>query len=139
MTKLKADASTQLRVAVEEICLELLKDKAVADTLIPRTRIVFELNDELKGEQKSTQISVAVDPIKILLGFRHIQFFAAASARIVSVLPELTQSSDSQSQVLLLCAHDTLYRQKQPHRRLQSRPDRNRPPRFVARWVFSRS
>lgn len=97
VTKFKNESNTKLHVGIEEICLEILKEKAVADTLIPKTRILFDFTDEAKEEptilHQNTNISLSVEPIKIHLAFRHLQFFAKASAKILATLPELTAAS----------------------------------------------
>ena len=108
VAKVKGESNTGVRVAVEEICLELLKEKRVTDTLIPRTRVFLDFIDESKEEPtmrlQTTKVVLAVDPIKVHLAFRHLQFFAKASAKILATLPELTASTQQPQQKAVIRA-----------------------------------
>ena len=80
---------------IEEICLEIYKQKVLQDVLIQRTKIVFEFSDNSKEDGKESVMSVnlVVDPIKVHVAFSHIRFFAKKLAAIMSQLPTLKGAS----------------------------------------------
>ena len=81
----------------------MLQNRAVTATLIPKTVITLDLSDETKDDEKleyqqqSTKLSVMIETIKLHLAFRHLQFFAEVSAKILANLPRLEQRSSAAS------------------------------------------
>ncbi len=96
---LKGESILNLHVAVEEICLEILRNKVPTDTLIPKTKILLDMSHEKKEEDfkqlQSINLAVAIEAIKLHVAFRHIQFFARTTARVLSNLPRLERSATS--------------------------------------------
>ena len=92
MSTIGGNSKMKLQAGIESILLQYMKNEKILDTIIPATKIVFQMDDATEKNSQDSKIIVNVHPIEIDLAFRHIQFFIKASARILKRLPKLTGS-----------------------------------------------
>lgn len=99
MVKTEMSSSMNVNARIEEICLDIIKNDTVLVSLIEKTRVVFEMEDNSVEETKlqTRRIKAYVDPIKIHIAFSHLGFFANTAAGILANLPSLEKASRPKS------------------------------------------
>ena len=97
LANIAGKSNMKIKAGIESILLQYINNNKNVDTIIPITKIAFQMEDSTNENSQDSKIIVIVNPIEIDVAFRHIKFFTKTSTRILEMLPKLTASAQSEN------------------------------------------